>query len=88
MLAGRLCMELSLFRVLWTCVAAVARPQSSCLSPCHAGGASDEDKQRLAVQLVQLDEAYPGGLLQYIRNARRLLQDSREGALRKQAALY
>lgn len=37
---------------------------------------------------MQLDEAYPGGLLQYIRNARRLLQDSREGALRKQATLY
>jgi hypothetical protein len=40
----------------------------------------DGDKQRLAGQLVQLDEAYPGGLLQYVRNARRLLQDSREGA--------
>lgn len=40
----------------------------------------DEDKQRLAGQLLQLDEAYPGGLLQYVRNARRLLRDSREGA--------
>ncbi len=41
---------------------------------------SDEDKRRLATQLVQLDEAYPGGLLQYVGNAKRLLQDSREGA--------
>ena len=44
----------------------------------------DEDKQRLAGQLVQLDEAYPGGLLEYVHNARRLLQDSREGALSQQ----
>ena len=28
---------------------------------------------------MQLDEAYPGGLLQYVGNAKRLLQDSREG---------
>lgn len=44
-------------------------------------GVTDEDKQRLVAQLVQLDEAYPGGLLQYVRNARRLLRNSREGAL-------
>lgn len=43
-------------------------------------GVTDEDKQRLAGQLVQLNESYPGGILQYVRNARRLLQDSREGA--------
>jgi hypothetical protein len=46
---------------------------------CDCAGVRDEDRQRLAGQLVQLDEAYPGGLLQYVHNARRLLQDSCEG---------
>lgn len=42
-------------------------------------GVSSSDKQRLARQLFQLDQAYPGGLLKYLSNARRLLADSREG---------
>ena len=46
---------------------------------CSTGGSAAADRKRLASQLVQLDESYPGGLLQYISNARRLLQDSREG---------
>lgn len=43
-------------------------------------GVKDEDKQRLAAQLLQLDEGYPGGILQYVSNAKRLLRNSREGA--------
>lgn len=46
----------------------------------QCAGVKDEDKQRLAAQLLQLDEGYPGGILQYVSNAKRLLQDSREGA--------
>lgn len=53
--------------------------QGHAYDECDPVGVRDEDKQRLAGQLVQLDEAYSGGLLQYVHNARRLLQDSREG---------
>ena len=62
----------------------VAAYGSAADHPCDASdnaGVKDQDKQRLAGQLVQLDEAYPGGLLQYVRNARQLLQDSRKGVL-------
>lgn len=59
-------------------------PDHSMMQCLHAsaGSVSDEDKQRLAAQLLQMDEAYPGGLLQYIHNARHLLQDSRQGGAR------
>jgi UDP-sugar pyrophosphorylase len=43
-------------------------------------GTSDNDKLRSLSQLKSLDTSYPGGLVQYIRNARKLLEDSRTGA--------
>lgn len=41
--------------------------------------ASQEDLKRLAAQLEVLDSAYPGGLLTYIKRARKLLSDSCAG---------
>lgn len=43
-------------------------------------GQADDKKQQLMQQLVHLDASYNGGLAAYIRNAKQLLQDSREGA--------
>jgi UDP-sugar pyrophosphorylase len=43
-------------------------------------GTSDNDKLRSLSQLKSLDTSYPGGLVQYIKNARKLLEDSRTGA--------
>ena len=40
---------------------------------------TDDDK-RLVTQLSHLDANYNGGLQAYIQNAKRLLDDSREGA--------
>lgn len=42
-------------------------------------GDHDDDKRRLLDQLHHLDTSYAGGLVQYIQNARRLLQESKEG---------
>ncbi|KAL3138028.1 hypothetical protein ABBQ38_005262 [Trebouxia sp. C0009 RCD-2024] len=42
-------------------------------------GQADDKKQQLMQQLVHLDASYNGGLAAYIRNAKQLLQDSREG---------
>ena len=42
-------------------------------------GDRDDDKRRLLSQLTHLDRSYVGGLLRYIQNARRLLEDSRKG---------
>ena len=44
-----------------------------------APGTEDEGKRSLVAQLVTLDEQYPGGLLQYHRNALSLLGDSAAG---------
>ena len=38
------------------------------------------DVRRLLEQAVRLDQAYPGGILQYTENARGLLKASKEGA--------
>lgn len=44
------------------------------------GAASEEaDQRRLLKQLVELDQAYPGGLAAYVREARVLLARSRDG---------
>lgn len=42
-------------------------------------GTQDDDKRRLLAQLRQLDDNYAGGLIKYITNAKRLLQESKEG---------
>ncbi|CAD7694961.1 unnamed protein product [Ostreobium quekettii] len=41
--------------------------------------ARDADKRRLAYQIVLLDQTTPGGIVSYIRRARELLRDSRDG---------
>ena len=40
---------------------------------------SAEDKKRFLAQVTQLDGSYPGGLKQYVGNARTLLADSKAG---------
>ena len=40
---------------------------------------TDADAKRLVKQLSHLDANYNGGLRAYIQNAKRLLDDSREG---------
>lgn len=45
-------------------------------------GENDEQKKRLLEQLAHLDSNYPGGLITYIRNAKKLLEDSKLGKLR------
>ncbi len=42
-------------------------------------GQVDDQKQKLVQQLGHLDASYNGGLVAYIKNAKQLLQDSREG---------
>jgi len=42
-------------------------------------GQADDQKQKLVQQLGHLDASYNGGLVAYIKNAKQLLQDSREG---------
>ena len=50
-------------------------------------GEKDDDKRRLLAQLQHLDGNYSGGLRAYLRNAKRLLEDSRLGASRPTLAL-
>lgn len=42
-------------------------------------GTGDSDKKRLVEQLKALDASYHGGITAYISNAKKLLQDSKEG---------
>ena len=42
-------------------------------------GASDADKRTLLEQLRRLDANYSGGITTYIGNAKRLLEESRQG---------
>ncbi|KAK1280614.1 UDP-sugar pyrophosphorylase [Acorus gramineus] len=42
-------------------------------------GVDDEGKRSFFDQVSRLDRSYPGGLASYIRNARKLLADSKEG---------
>ncbi len=79
--------------VLWIAVPAVRIPRTSsagcCGSNaagchwalCRASGEKDDDKRRLLAQLAHLDGNYSGGLRAYLRNAKRLLEDSRLGGL-------
>lgn len=43
-------------------------------------GEADDAKRKLLDQLLHLDKNYAGGLRAYIKNARKLLHDSKEGA--------
>ena len=40
------------------------------------------DKQRFLTQVTQLNGSYPGGLKQYVENARKLLAESKAGVWR------
>lgn len=52
----------------------------SCLVPTHPLMMSaPEQYTRAPPQLRHLDRSYTGGLVQYIRNAKRLLRESKEG---------
>ncbi|GLI66614.1 hypothetical protein VaNZ11_010538 [Volvox africanus] len=42
-------------------------------------GTDDEGKRRMLAQLRMLDASYHGGIAAYVRNARKLLQESRDG---------
>ncbi|KAK7282682.1 hypothetical protein RIF29_11654 [Crotalaria pallida] len=44
-----------------------------------APGVDDDDKKAFFDQIIRLDSSYPGGLEAYIRNAKRLLADSKAG---------
>lgn len=50
-----------------------------CTDGLHHAGQADDQKQKLMQQLTHLDASYNGGLAAYIENAKKLLQDSREG---------
>jgi UDP-sugar pyrophosphorylase len=43
-------------------------------------GNQDEQKKKLLAQAKLLNSQYPGGLEQYVQNARKLLLDSKNGA--------
>ena len=42
-------------------------------------GSNDSEKIKLVEQIESCDDGYPGGLRKYIENARKLLEESREG---------
>lgn len=60
--------------------ALAAEGQAHLFERWPAPGQRDDDKARLLAQLRHLDSSYAGGLVQYVRNARRLLTESKEGA--------
>jgi UDP-sugar pyrophosphorylase len=47
--------------------------------PLASTGESDEQKRGFLSQLQHLDKNYSGGLATYIKNAKRLLEDSKLG---------
>lgn len=57
----------------------IAEGQAHLFESWPPEGERDEDKERLVAQLRHLDSSYAGGLSQYIFNARRMLQESKEG---------
>lgn len=59
--------------------ALIEQGQGHLFSHWPAPGKHDDDKRRLLDQLSHLDTSYSGGLVQYLRNARRLLAESRDG---------
>ena len=44
-----------------------------------AAGEGDDDKRRFLAQAAVCDAGYPGGISQYVANAKKLLKDSKEG---------
>ena len=57
----------------------IAEGQGHLFASWPSPGQRDDDKRRLLVQLRHLDASYAGGLVGYVRNARRLLADSKQG---------
>ncbi|KAL6747103.1 nucleotide-diphospho-sugar transferase [Haematococcus lacustris] len=57
----------------------VALGQGHLFAAWPAPGSADSEKVALVAQLQALQASYPGGLPAYITNARKLLQDSKEG---------
>ena len=57
----------------------IAEGQAHLFSSWPPPGEHDDDKRRMLGQLRRLDSSYAGGLVQYIANARRLLQESKQG---------
>ncbi|CAJ2667661.1 unnamed protein product [Trifolium pratense] len=53
--------------------------QSHLFNNWPAPGVDDAEKKAFFDQLVLLDSSYPGGLVAYIKNAKRLLADSKAG---------
>ena len=64
---------------LWKHQASGQLSSSSCLRRTFLLGKKDADKRRLLAQLRHLDGNYSGGLRAYLRNSKRLLEDSRLG---------
>jgi hypothetical protein len=48
-------------------------------APCTSTGEHDNDKRVMVRQVAGLDRHYHGGLQAYIRNAKKLLSESKEG---------
>lgn len=44
-----------------------------------AAGEADDDKRRFLAQAATCDAGYPGGISQYVANAKKLLRDSKDG---------
>ena len=44
-----------------------------------APGTDDDDKRRFLAQAAVCDAGYPGGIAQYVANAKKLLQESKDG---------
>ncbi len=58
----------------------IAAGQSHLFANWDGPGINDEAKQAFVASLRVVDQSYPGGLLGYIGNARKLLAEAREGA--------
>lgn len=67
--------------------ALLGEAQAHLFSTWPALGTNDADKQRMVAQLLQLDGHYHGGICAYIRNAKKLLKDSKEGEAAMHASL-
>ncbi len=57
----------------------IAEGQDHLFADWDPPGVNDEPKAHFLNKLVGLNSSYPGGLISYIQNARKLLADSREG---------
>jgi len=53
--------------------------QDHLFSSWPAPGTDDDDKRRFLAQAAVCDAGYPGGIAQYVANAKKLLQESKDG---------